>query len=33
LDKTFKANKREEQKVIDSVAQEFNLNEEQERAF
>ena len=33
MDKKFKAKKEEEQKVIDSVAQEFNLNEEQERAF
>jgi hypothetical protein len=33
LDKKFKAKKEEEQNVIDSIAQEFNLNEEQERAF
>jgi len=33
MDKKFKANKGEEQKVIDSIAQGFNLNEEQERAF
>jgi len=33
LDKKFKAKKEEEQKVIDSVAQEFSLKEEQERAF
>jgi cell division ATPase FtsA len=33
LDKKFKAKKEEEQKVIDSVVQEFSLNEEQERAF
>ncbi|KIK09075.1 hypothetical protein K443DRAFT_1245 [Laccaria amethystina LaAM-08-1] len=33
LDKKFKAKEEEEQTVIDSVAQEFNLNEEQERSF
>jgi hypothetical protein len=33
LDKKFKAKEEEEQKVIDSVVQEFSLNEEQERAF
>jgi serine phosphatase RsbU (regulator of sigma subunit) len=33
LEKKFKAKKEEEQKVIDGIAQEYSLNEEQERAF